>query len=280
MKVKKNNDESTHNTSAEEFTVRELARAPRESTHISILILLLTLNAGWTDLVAYLFLSKIFASFMTGNILFIGLALGQANNGLLIRAVIALLLNFVGVTIGALVIHRAPIRRTARGWRNKIMFILLVQWIFLLAFVIVWFMTGNLAQQNVAQIILLGLAAFGMGIQGAIVVAFEFPGVVANAMTAVVIVMGQRVGRGIVHAGPAGEWRWTFLLPVLYALGAIAVALTSASPLTPIFPLIISTVAIIYVLSQVGVKKIEREGATSHDAPKGNDERPEGHDQR
>jgi len=79
---------------------------------------------------------------MTGNILFIGLALGQANNGLLIRAVRALLLNFVGVT---------------------------------------------------------------MGIQGAIVVAFEFPGVVANAMTAVVIVMGQRVGRGIVHAGPAGE---------------------------------------------------------------------------
>jgi len=38
MKIKKNNDESAHNTTAEQFTVRELARAPRKSTHISILI--------------------------------------------------------------------------------------------------------------------------------------------------------------------------------------------------------------------------------------------------
>jgi uncharacterized membrane protein YoaK (UPF0700 family) len=280
MKIKKNNGEAPGNTDTEELTLRELARAPRESTHISVIILLLTLNAGWTDLVAYLFLSKIFASFMTGNILFIGLALAQANSGLLIRAVVALLVNFAGVTIGALLIHRGPLRRTARLWRKIIMLTLLVQWIFLLAFAIVWVSTSNLTQQNEAQIILLGLAAFGMGIQGAIVVAFEFPGVVANAMTAVVIVMGQRVGKGIVHAGPGGEWRWTLLLPVLYALGAIAVGLTSASPLTPIFPLIISTVAIIYVLSQVGVHKIDGEGATSHDVTNGNDERPEGHNQR
>lgn len=259
----------------DEFTLRELARAPRESTHISVLILLLTLNAGWTDLVAYLFLNKIFASFMTGNIVFIGLGLAQANSGLLIRAVVALLVNVMGVMVGALVIHQAPLRRTARRWRNKIMLTLFVQWIFLLTFVMVWFSTSNLMQQNVAQIILLALAAFGMGIQGAIVIAFEFPGVVANAMTGVVIVLAQRVGKGIVHSGSGGEWRWTCLLPVLYALGAIAVALTSTSPLTPIFPFIISSVAIIYVLSQVGLDKIEGKCDTSHDATKGNNERCE-----
>jgi uncharacterized membrane protein YoaK (UPF0700 family) len=118
---------------------------------------------------------------MTGNILFIGLALAQANSGLLRNAVVALLVNFAGVTIGALLIHRAPLRRTAWRWRKIIMLTQLVQWIFLLAFAIVWFSTSNVTQQNVAQIILLGLAAFGMGIQGAIVVAFELPGVVANA---------------------------------------------------------------------------------------------------
>jgi uncharacterized membrane protein YoaK (UPF0700 family) len=256
MKIKKNNDRNETNG----FTLRELAREPREGKHISVLILLLTMNAGLTDLVAYLFLSKVFASFMTGNILFIGLAFAQANFGLLIRAAIALLLNFVGVTIGALIIHRAPLRRTARGWRNRIMITLLIEWIFLLAFAFVWFMTSNLTQQNAAQIVLLGLAAFGMGIQGAVVIAFEFPGVVANAMTGVVLVLGQRVGKGIAgrgaQTGPVGEWRWTFLLPVLYALGAVAVGLTSASLLTPIFPLIISTIAIVYVLSNVGVDKI------------------------
>ena len=264
MTIKKDNNR----IEKEEFTLRELARAPREGTHISVLILLLTLNAGWTDLVAFLFLSKVFASFMTGNILFIGLALAQANSGLLIRAVVALSLNFVAVTIGSLIIHRAPLRRTALRWRNRIMITLLVEWIVLLAFVIVWFATSNLTQQSSAQIILLGLAAFGIGIQGAIVIAFEFPGVVANAMTGVVLVLGQRVGRGIVHSGVEGQWRWTFLLPIIYALGAITVALTSVMPLTPIFPLIISTTAIIYVLSQIGVDKIDKKSATSDDATK------------
>ena len=209
MKIKKNNDR----IKTDEFTLRELAREPHEGTHISVLILLLTLNAGWTDLVAYLFLSKVFASFMTGNVLFIGLAFAQGDVGLLIRAAIALLVNFVGVTVGALVIQRAPLRRTARGWRNRIVVTLLIEWIFLLAFALVWFMMGNLIHAQ--QIILLALAAFGMGIQGAIVIAFEFPGVVANAMTGVMLVLGQRVGKGIAHSEPAGEWRWTFLLPVL-----------------------------------------------------------------
>lgn len=270
MKIKKNNDR----IETDEFTLRELAREPREGTHITVLILLLTINAGWTDLVAYLFLSKVFTSFMTGNILFIGLAFAQANFGLLLRAAIALLVNFVGVTVGALVIHRAPLRRTAWRWRNRIVITLLIEWIFLLAFAFIWFMTSNLTQQHTAQTVLLGLAAFGMGIQGAVVIAFEFPGVVANAMTGVVLVLGQRVGRSIAHSGPAGEWRWTFLLPVLYALGAVAVGLTSASLLTPIFPLIISTIGIVYVLSRVGVDKIERHDRTTHDATRKNGKSP------
>lgn len=255
MKIKKDNSESPNNTSTEKLTLQELARTPSESAHISVLILLLTLNAGWTDLVAYLFLGKTFASFMTGNILFVGLALAQANTELLTHAVVALLINFAGVMIGASIIHRTPLRRTARRWRKIIMLTLLVQWILLLTFVSLWSTNNDLTRQNVMQIILLGLAAFGMGIQGAIVVAFEFPGVVANAMTGVVIVLGRRIGKGIVGAGPGGEWRWTFLLPILYALGAIAVGLTSASPVTPIVPLIISTVANIYVFSQVGRRK-------------------------
>jgi len=54
MKIKKNNDR----IETDEFTLRELAREPREGTHITVLILLLTINAGWTDLMAYLFSAK------------------------------------------------------------------------------------------------------------------------------------------------------------------------------------------------------------------------------
>jgi hypothetical protein len=111
------------------------------------------------------------------------------------------------------------------------------------------------------------------------VIAFEFPGVVANAMTGVVIVLGQRVGKGIARSGPGGEWRWTFLLPILYALGAVAVAFSSTSPLTPIFPFIISSIVIVYVLWQVGREKVEVKDDTSYDAEEDNDKRPKGHDQ-
>jgi hypothetical protein len=38
-------------TETDEFMLRELARVPRESRHISVLVLLLTLKAGLTDLV-------------------------------------------------------------------------------------------------------------------------------------------------------------------------------------------------------------------------------------
>jgi uncharacterized membrane protein YoaK (UPF0700 family) len=77
---------------------------------------------------------KVFASLMTGNVLFIGLAFAQGDVGLLVRAAIVLLVNFVGVTVGALVIHRAPLLRTARGRRNRIVITLLIERIFLLAF--------------------------------------------------------------------------------------------------------------------------------------------------
>jgi uncharacterized membrane protein YoaK (UPF0700 family) len=174
-------------------------------------------------------------------------------------------LGAVGV---ALIIHRLPQRQTALSWRNRILITLLVEWVFLLTFVIVWFTTSNLTQQSSAQIILLGLAAFGMGIQGAIVIAFEFPGVVANAMTGVVLVLGQRAGRSIAHSRAEGQWRWTFLLPILYALGAITVALTSVMSLTRVLPLIISTIAIIYVFLQVGMDKVDGKRASSCDTTK------------
>ena len=61
------------------------------------MIMLLTLNAGWTDLVVYLFLGRIFASFMSGNILFVGLGLAEGNYALLESALIAILANFLGV---------------------------------------------------------------------------------------------------------------------------------------------------------------------------------------
>lgn len=72
-------------------------------------------------------LSKVFASFMKANILFVGLTFTQVNVELLACAGLALLVNLVGATFEALVIHREPLRRMARRWWNRIVMTPLIE---------------------------------------------------------------------------------------------------------------------------------------------------------
>src|SRR3989442_15184779 len=49
-------------------TLPDLLRAPHERGRIALFLLLLTLTAAWIDMLSYLALGRVFASFMTGNI--------------------------------------------------------------------------------------------------------------------------------------------------------------------------------------------------------------------
>ena len=78
-------------TAGNGITLPELLRAPHERGRIGLLLVLLTLTAAWIDMLSYLSLGHVFASFMTGNLLFIGLGVAQGNSGLLIRALVVVL---------------------------------------------------------------------------------------------------------------------------------------------------------------------------------------------
>ncbi len=231
----------------------ELLRAPHERGRISLLLLLLTLNAAWIDMLSYLSLGRVFASFMTGNLLFIGLGVAQGNSGLLIRALVAVLVFLVGVTFGSFCLGRAPQRQTGTAWHQTFARYLLMEWLLLLVYAIIWRVTSHLSQQAGVQILLLCVAALGMGIQGALVWAFKIPGVVADALTATLITLGQRLAQGLGHPGPESrEWRWSSmflaLLCLIYVASALVVALTSAFILTPLVPVIVVTIAIFALL--------------------------------
>ena len=235
------------------ITLPELVRAPGERERIALFILLVTLTAGWTDMLAYFFLGHVFSSFLTGNILFIGLGLAQGNSGLLIRALAAVLVSFAGVILGSFCLQRAPQRQTEQTWRTTLVRTLLIEWLLFLAFAIIWRVTSNLSQQAGVQILLLCLAALGMGIQGALVEAFNFPGVVANALTGTVLTLGQRIAQSLSSPGlESQEWRWRnmflVMLLLIYVGSAIVVVLTSASMLTPVVPVIVMTIAIFALL--------------------------------
>ena len=83
--------------------------------------------------------------------------------------------------------------------------------------------------------------------------AFKIPGVVADALTATLITLGQRLAQDLDHPGPQSqEWRWSSMLMVLlcliYVASALVVALTSAFMLTPVVPVIVVTIAICALL--------------------------------
>src|SRR5579864_5567872 len=206
-------------TEGKGITLPDLLRAPHERGRIGLLLLLLTLTAAWIDMLSYLSLGRVFASFMTGNILFIGLGVAQGNSGLLIRALVAVLVFLVGVTFGSFCLERAPQQQTETAWHTTFVRYLLLEWLLLLVYAIIWRVTSNLSQQAGVQILLLCLAALGMGIQGALVWAFKIPGVVADALTATLITLGQRLAQDLDHRGPQSqEWRWSSMLMVLLCL--------------------------------------------------------------
>src|SRR5260370_1956607 len=189
------------------ITLTDLARAQREGERIVLFILLLTLNAGWTDMLAYFFLGHIFASILTGNFVFIGLGLAQGNSGLLIRALAAVLVSFVGVTLGSFCLQQAPQRQTEQTWHTTLVRTLLIEWLLFLAFAIIWPLTSNLSQQGGVQILLLCLAALGTGIQRALIQSFNIPGVVANALTGTALALGHGLAQALGHPGPnRQEW--------------------------------------------------------------------------
>lgn len=203
-------------------------------------------------MLVYLFLGSVFASFVTGNFLFLGLGLAQRTSGLHIRALAALLAFFVGIIVGTFVLERGSQRQTAQAWRIPLVRTLLMEWLLLLAFAIIWYVTSTPSRQTGMQILLLCLLASGMGIQGALAQAFNFPGVVANALTGTVLTLGRYLAEDIAHPeSKSGKWRWRHLFRVMllliYVVSAFVVALTSTSLLVPVVPLIIVTIVIFSV---------------------------------
>lgn len=240
-------------TAGNGITLQDLLRAPHECRRIGLLLLLLALNAAWIDMLSYLSLGRVFASFMTGNILFIGLGVAQGNSGLVIHALVAVLAFIVGVAFGSFCLGCATQRQTGPAWHNTFVRYLLLEWLLLLVYAIIWRVTSNLSQQAGVQFLLLCLAALAMGMQGALVLSFKIPGVVADALTATLITLGQRLAQGLGHPGPESqEWRWSSmflaLLCLIYVVSAFVVALTSAFILTPVVPVIVVTIAIFVLL--------------------------------
>jgi uncharacterized membrane protein YoaK (UPF0700 family) len=140
------------------------------------------------------------------------------------------LLFLVGVIVGSRSLQMLPLHQSMGRWRRTFAGYLLVEGVVLLAFAIVWSLVGNLSQHPVVQVVLLGIAAFGMGLQGALVGAFNILDINTAALTGTELLLGIRLAQWITGrpayqpVGTGGPFLVVLIL--IYLAGAFLVALT------------------------------------------------------
>ena len=228
-------------------------------TRMLLLLLTLTLAAGWTDALCYLVLGRVWASFMTGNILFVGLSIAQGNTALLVRDVVAVVLFLVSLTLGSRYLQTLPARQSVERWRSTFARYLLGEGLLLLAFALLWSLAGNLAQHPATQVVLLGIAVFSMGLQGALLGAFNILDVTTVALTGTELLLGirlaQRLGRQSVDQPGGTSALFLVALLLAYALAALVVALAVPWTGTAFFPCLLVAAAVV-VLAMPARRKV------------------------
>jgi uncharacterized membrane protein YoaK (UPF0700 family) len=204
----------------------------------------LTAAAGWLDALAFLYLGKVFISFMSGNLLFVGIGAGNGDGGLVLRAGAVLAAFLVGTAIGA----RITGSQLVPGAQSPLGRTLLIEASLLAAFGVLWLATGDPADHATMTLALLVVGAAAMGLQAAIALAFHLPNVATVAMTATLAQLGallgwrEREGRSIVAKTPAVS----LMIPLClaYLISALVVAAVPKTPSLAFGPVLLLASAI------------------------------------
>jgi uncharacterized membrane protein YoaK (UPF0700 family) len=143
------------------------------------MLVMLSLAAGCVDAVGYLGLGHIFVANMTGNTVLLGLALGQAQEQAVLRAVVAPVGFIIGVAAGTMIV--GPDREEAT-WPSAVTAALAVELAILAALAARWFLVRS-EPAGGAGYTLIGLLALAMGVQSAAVRRLGVPGVATTYIT-------------------------------------------------------------------------------------------------
>jgi uncharacterized membrane protein YoaK (UPF0700 family) len=143
------------------------------------LLLTLTAAAGSVDAISYLGLGRVFTANMTGNLVLLGVAIGQGQLSGSLRSVIAFAGFAVGVLIGA---HVTGETEPDAVWPRAVSGAMLGELGLLLAFLVGWEIAGN-QPTTLALDLLVAISAIAMGLQTAAVRRLHVVGVTTTFVT-------------------------------------------------------------------------------------------------
>jgi uncharacterized membrane protein YoaK (UPF0700 family) len=204
------------------------------------LLIGLTATAGTLDALAFLYLGKVFNSFQSGNVLFLGLGAGGGDGGLAARAAAVLAAFVIGAAAGARLVGT----RLRPGAGRAGVEVLTLEAVLLALFAALWLTLGSPANHPVVRGILLAIGAGAMGIQAALSLALKIPNVMTVALTATLAFVGQRLGDRKLEASDMPSMTLLVGVCLSYAVCAFAVAVLPATRLLALAPLVLLTAGV------------------------------------
>src|SRR5580693_1037096 len=171
------------------------------------LLLGLTFAAGLVDAVSYLGLGKIFTANMTGNIVFLALAVGQGNLATALHSAGALICFAIGALFAGQILGPT---RPGVAWPPEVTWLLFGELGCMAAFAAVWAVLGGEPGGPVLYL-LIGLSSFGMGLQNAAARHLAVPGLTTTVVT--MSLTGFMVD--LPSLGVSGPRQWTAVLAIL-----------------------------------------------------------------
>jgi uncharacterized membrane protein YoaK (UPF0700 family) len=196
--------------------------------------------AGWLDALAFLYLGKVFLSFMTGNLLFLGLAAGTGEGGLLGRAAVALAAFLAGTVVGA---RLTGSRLAADAPPARMTRTLGIEGVLLAVFGGLWLAAGTPAEHPGLLHVMIAVGAAAMGLQAAVALALRLPNIATVAMTGTLAQLGallgwwRREGSDVLETTPSASLM--LALSGAYLIAAIIVAIVPRSPVFAFGPVVL-----------------------------------------
>ena len=143
------------------------------------LLIALTFAAGVVDAVSYLGLGQIFTANMTGNVVFLALAVGERSVLTALHSVGAL----IGFSVGAIASGRLLARPRPTGtWPRRVTWLLWGETACVVAFAAVWALTSGEPNAGLLYL-LIALSSFAMGVQNAAARHLAVPGLTTTVIT-------------------------------------------------------------------------------------------------
>jgi uncharacterized membrane protein YoaK (UPF0700 family) len=200
------------------------------------LLLVLAWSAGFVDAASFLGLGRVFTANMTGNTVFLGLALGRLDLAGALRSIAALAGFCLGVVTGAMIPAKVS---QPMVWPRAVTITLMFECLALTGLAFTWRYNGP-APEARTMAALIVLSGYAMGLQSAALKRIGVPAVGSTAVTGTVTgVMAGAVGW--LHASSSGSaphdearqaqsvFRLSATVWFTYAFGALAGGTGSAS---------------------------------------------------